>query len=80
MRMFMAGQKIPENPSELLFGSVTGSALMNAADLPDNAQICNCNGVCKRDRRCYFERQLPKRFRRRRQNKRRAKAAAPAAV
>ena len=49
MRMFMAGQKIPGNPSELLFGSVTGSALMNAADLPDNAQICNCNGVCKKE-------------------------------
>lgn len=49
MRMFMAGQKIPENPSELLFGSVAGSALVNAADLPDNAQICNCNGVCKKE-------------------------------
>ena len=49
MQMFMAGQKIPENPSELLFGTVAGDALMNAADLPDNAQICNCNGVCKKE-------------------------------
>ncbi len=49
MQMFMAGQKVPENPSELLFGAVTGSALVNAADLPDNAQICNCNGVCKKE-------------------------------
>ena len=49
MRMFLAEQKVPENPSELLFGAVTGSALLNAADLPDNAQICNCNGVCKKE-------------------------------
>ncbi|MBI3618104.1 MAG: NAD(P)/FAD-dependent oxidoreductase [Candidatus Omnitrophica bacterium] len=49
MRMFLAEQKIPGNPSELLFGTVTGSALVNAADLPDNAQICNCNGVCKKE-------------------------------
>lgn len=49
MRMFRAEQKVPGNPSELLFGAVTGSALVNAADLPDNAQICNCNGVCKKE-------------------------------
>ena len=48
-RMFLAGQKVPENPSELLFGAVSGNALLNAADLPDNAQICNCNGVCKKE-------------------------------
>lgn len=49
MRMFLAEQKVPENPSELLFGAVSGEALLNAADLPDNAQICNCNGVCKKE-------------------------------
>ena len=49
MRMFLAEQKVPENPSELLFGAVAGEALLNAADLPDHAQICNCNGVCKKE-------------------------------
>ena len=49
MQMFKAEQKVPENPSELLFGAVTGSALVNVTDLPDNAQICNCNGVCKKE-------------------------------
>ena len=49
MRMFLAEQKVPENPSELLFGAVMGSALLDAADLPDHAQICNCNGVCKKE-------------------------------
>ena len=49
MRMFKAEQKVPENPSELLFGAVSGEAFLNAADLPDNAQICNCNGVCKKE-------------------------------
>lgn len=48
-QMFMAGRKTPENPSELLFGAVTGEALLDAADLPDHAQICNCNGVCKKE-------------------------------
>ena len=49
MQMFMSGQEVPENPSELLFGAVAGEALVNAADLPDHAQICNCNGVCKKE-------------------------------
>lgn len=48
MRMFGAGHTIPENRAELLFGTVEGNALVNASDLPDNAQICNCNGVCKK--------------------------------
>jgi len=48
-QMFMTEQKVPENRSELLFGSVSGAALLNAADLPDHAQICNCHGVCKKE-------------------------------
>ncbi len=47
-RLFMQEQKVPENRSELLFGSVTGTSMIKVADLPDHAQICNCNGVCKK--------------------------------
>ncbi|VAX36748.1 Nitrite reductase [NAD(P)H] large subunit [hydrothermal vent metagenome] len=50
MHLFMQEEDVPENRSELLFGGgVTGASLMNAADLPDHAQICNCNGVSKKD-------------------------------
>src|SRR4030095_9130239 len=48
MQMFLAGSKVPERRADLLFGSPTGVALLKAADLPDNAQICNCNGVSKK--------------------------------
>jgi len=49
MHIFMADKKVPENRSELLFGEVSGTSLISAADLPDHAQICNCNGVCKKE-------------------------------
>lgn len=48
IQMFNNEQTVPENRSELLFGSIKGTSLIQAADLPDNAQICNCNGVCKK--------------------------------
>ncbi len=48
MQMFMAGSKVPARRADLFFGSPTGVALLKASDLPDNAQICNCNGVSKR--------------------------------
>jgi nitrite reductase (NADH) large subunit len=48
MQMFMAGTKVPTRRADLLFGSPTGVALLQASELPDNAQICNCNGVSKR--------------------------------
>ena len=47
MQMFMAGTKVPARRADLLFGSPTGVALLKVSDLPDNAQICNCNGVSK---------------------------------
>ena len=47
MQMYMAGIPAPERRADLLFGSPTGVGLLQAADLPDNAQICNCNGVSK---------------------------------
>ncbi len=48
IQMFLNEQAVPENRSDLLFGDVKGVAFIQAADLPDHAQICNCNGVCKK--------------------------------
>ncbi len=48
MHIFMREEKVPQNRSELLFGSVSGVSLVKAVDLPDHAQICNCNGVSKK--------------------------------
>lgn len=48
IQMFLNEQGVPPNRSDLLFGEVKGSAFVKACDLPDNAQICNCNGVCKK--------------------------------
>jgi len=47
MQMFFTGTKAPARRADLLFGSPKGVALLKASDLPDNAQICNCNGVSK---------------------------------
>ncbi len=48
LRLYSSGGALPEKHAELLFGSVTGATMINAKDLPDQAQICNCNGVSKR--------------------------------
>ncbi len=47
MQLFMNEKELPENRGEILFGSIDGSKLLDAGDLPDSAQICGCNGVCK---------------------------------
>jgi nitrite reductase (NADH) large subunit len=47
MQLFFSGSKAPERRADLLFGAPKGMSLLNVADLPDNAQICNCNGVSK---------------------------------
>ena len=38
---------LPENRAELLFPLMRAETPHSAADLPDDAQICNCNGVTK---------------------------------
>jgi nitrite reductase (NADH) large subunit len=48
LQMFINGTKAPARRADLLFGSPTGVALLKASDLPHNAQICNCNGVSKK--------------------------------
>ncbi len=38
---------LPENRADLLFPLAGESKALNVTDLPDTAQICNCNGVSK---------------------------------
>ncbi len=47
MQLFQNNTPLPDVRAELLFGSRTGKSLVKASDLPDAAQICNCNGVSK---------------------------------
>lgn len=47
MQMFMAGTAVSSRRADLLFGSSTGAPVLSVFDLPDHAQICNCNGVSK---------------------------------
>ena len=47
MQMFMANSAVSSRRADLLFGSATGAPVLSVFDLPDHAQICNCNGVTK---------------------------------
>ena len=48
LRAFDRGEVLPESRAEILFSSFGGGAkIVGAAELPDSAQICNCNGVSK---------------------------------
>jgi nitrite reductase (NADH) large subunit len=47
IKAFEKGLPLPENRSELLFDLGGPAAEENVADLPDDEQICNCNGVSK---------------------------------
>ena len=44
---FDRGEMLPESRADLLFPSSGEVKPVNVADLPDTAQICNCNGVSK---------------------------------
>ena len=44
---FDRGLSLPDNRAELLFPTLRAEAPLSAAALPDEAQICNCNGVTK---------------------------------
>jgi nitrite reductase (NADH) large subunit len=44
---FDRGLPLPESRAELLFPVMRADAPLSAATLPDDAQICNCNGVTK---------------------------------
>jgi nitrite reductase (NADH) large subunit len=46
-QMFLLGTPVPERRADLLFGTSSGAPILSVLDLPDHAQICNCNGVSK---------------------------------
>ncbi|MBI3249511.1 MAG: NAD(P)/FAD-dependent oxidoreductase [Deltaproteobacteria bacterium] len=46
-QMFTLETVLPERRADLLFGSSNGAPILSVFDLPDHAQICNCNGVSK---------------------------------
>lgn len=47
MQMFMGNTAVSARRADLLFGNSTGAPVLSVFDLPDHAQICNCNGVSK---------------------------------
>ena len=47
LQAFDRSALVPENRAELLFPLVAAASDLTAAELPDSAQICNCNGVSK---------------------------------
>ncbi|GAC1631993.1 MAG: NADPH-nitrite reductase [Ktedonobacteraceae bacterium] len=47
LQIFDRKEVLPANRAELLFPLAGESQAINVADLPDTAQICNCNGVSK---------------------------------
>ena len=48
LQAFDRGEALPDNRSELLFPLAGDAApALNVEDMPDDAQICNCNGVTK---------------------------------
>ncbi|MEK8023527.1 MAG: nitrite reductase large subunit NirB [Candidatus Hydrogenedentota bacterium] len=47
LQMYRTGSKVPDRPTDLLFGATNVSSLFDIRELPDTAQICNCNGVSK---------------------------------
>ncbi len=47
LQAFDRAQPVGERPSELLFPAVNEAKPRNVLHLPDDAQICNCNGVSK---------------------------------
>jgi nitrite reductase (NADH) large subunit len=46
-QLFDRGEVLPANRAELLFPLSGESKALDSADMPDDTQICNCNGVSK---------------------------------
>jgi nitrite reductase (NADH) large subunit len=47
LQAFDRALALPDNRAEMLFPSMGSNTPPSGADLPDDAQICNCNGVTK---------------------------------
>src|SRR6185295_14847207 len=48
MQLFMGQTKAPDRRSDLLFAPTEGASMLQVLDMPDALQICNCNGVTKK--------------------------------
>jgi len=45
---FLSGAKVPVRRSEMLFGEATsGLSMASVMSMPDDMQVCNCNGISK---------------------------------
>ena len=47
LQAFDRSELLPDNRAGLLFPGAAGAARVDVADLPDTAQVCNCNGLTK---------------------------------
>ena len=47
LQAFDRDEKLPDSRAELLFGISGGLPSVDVASMPDDTQICNCNGVSK---------------------------------
>ena len=47
LQAFDRGETLPQNRAELLFPLWGEAAVLDLADMPDDAQVCNCNSVSK---------------------------------
>ena len=47
LQAFDRGEVLPQNRAELLFPLSGEAAVLDLANMPDDAQVCNCNGVSK---------------------------------
>ncbi len=47
LQAFDRGETLPQNRAELLFPLSGETPALDLADMPDDAQVCNCNGVSK---------------------------------
>ncbi len=47
LQAFDRDEVLPANRAELLFGITAGLPAVDVSSMPDDAQVCNCNGVSK---------------------------------
>jgi len=48
MQHFLGGTKISDRRADLLFAPAEAPSMLQALDMPDSFQVCNCNGVSKK--------------------------------
>jgi nitrite reductase (NADH) large subunit len=54
VQLVKSGEPMPESPERLILGAAAGAPRQS---LPDTAQICSCNNVCKKDIVCAIREQ-----------------------